>query len=150
MPNVTDEQRQALGLKIRDRHPTPIPIPDTTPKIDIVKVIGRFVQLRIYDQSTPKKTRNPDARGANVWSYVGETPPTDINLWTLKGQPTRTHFDVEFSSDVPPGSKVWFTAAWYNPRGELGMLVQPVSTYTQFGGLDAASGEESENVKLAA
>lgn len=92
-----------------------------------------------------------DARGANVYSYVGAIPPLDITQWTFKGQPTRTQFEVEFPNDVTPGTKVWFTAAWYNPRGELGALVAPVSTYTQFGGLSAAaSGEEGENVKIAA
>jgi hypothetical protein len=38
---------------------------------------------------------------------------------------------VTFGPPVPPGAKVWLTACWYNPRGELGPAATAVYTHIQ-------------------
>jgi hypothetical protein len=49
-----------------------------------------------------------------------------------------TTVDVEFDADVAAGSKVWFTAFWFNPRAMSGPACAPISAYVQFGGSMAA------------
>ena len=148
---ITNENKVTAGVHVRPASPTPIPVPSTVPNIDIVSVTGSVVSLRIYDSATLKRGRPSGVQGANVYTYVGTTPPASIHQWMRFGQVTRTDFDVEFPSEVEPGSKVWFTAAWYNPRGQTGMFVAPISTHVQFGGLTStAAGETSEDVRIAA
>jgi hypothetical protein len=47
---------------------------------------------------------------------------------------TRARHLLKLPRDLPPGTKFWLSAAWYNPRAQLGPTSFPVSGWTQFGG----------------
>jgi hypothetical protein len=136
---VTDEQRYDLGLTVRDAEPSPVPPPAHAPQVVIENVNGRVVSFRLIDPENPTRRSKPaGVAGANVFSFVGENAPEDINDWVFEGNNTRTILDVTFPNTVALGAKVWITAAWYNPRGEAGPGCPPVSAHIQFGGALAA------------
>lgn len=52
---------------------------------------------------------------------------------------TRTDTSVEFDTLIAPGTKVWLTAFWRNPKDERGPVATPVSTQINYGGLAQAA-----------
>lgn len=139
-PNVTNGQRAALGLNVRDVEPSPIPTPSEPPQLTIASTFGRTVTVRLRDVNNPDRRGKPDGvQGATVLSYVGETPPATMDEWTFERNTTRTTVDVEFPATVAPGAQVWLTAFWFNPRSDSGPACTPVSTNLQFGGLSQAA-----------
>jgi hypothetical protein len=75
-----------------------------------------------------------------VFAALGEVPPPPPDKmgngagWRYVGSVTRTKLSATFSADVPPGTKVWFIAAWFNWRDERGPMCMPVYTHIGFGG----------------
>ncbi len=138
-PTVTDEQKAELGLTVRDSEPSPIPVPEFAPGIDVVSATGRTTKLRLHDAASPTRRGKPaGVAGASVYSFVGETAPADLEEWNFEANFTKTIIDIDFPAEVPNGSTVWFTAVWFNPRMETGPAATPVSTNLP-GGLTMAA-----------
>lgn len=139
-PALTNAQRIDLGITVPDVDPTPVPVPEFAPDIDIVSTMGRTVRIRLHDSQAPPGTRaKPDGvSGATVFSFVGDEPPADIAQWQFQTNTTRTVVDIEFPATVENGAQVWFTAFWRNPRDESGPATTPVTTHIP-GGLSMAA-----------
>lgn len=133
-PGTTDAMRSALGITIPDPSPTPVPVPDSAPVLTVESVVGHTFKIKLGNVSGSRR-RPTGVIGASIFSYVGETPPTDINGWIFQGSTRLTDTDVPLSTDIEPGTKVWFTAFWYNRRSESGQASEPVSTHIGFGGV---------------
>lgn len=135
-PGTTNTMRVDLAITVPDVDPTPIPQPSTSPVIHVVSRYGRTVTLRLEDSENPTSRRRPaGVQGAIVYSWVGATPPVDFTTWKSEGNFTRTELEIEFPLTVAPSTQVWFTAQWYNPRGETGPATLPAVTTN----LDSAS-----------
>lgn len=139
-PTTTDTQRSDLEITIRDTEPTPVPVPGNPPEIDVIEVYGRKVTLRLRDVKNPTKRGKPDGViGATILSFIGETPPTSAGAWQLEGSTGRTTYTVEFPETVAPGTKVWLTAFWYNPRSQSGPAATPIHSHIGYEGLAQAA-----------
>ena len=79
------------------------------------------------------------AVGANVFSFVGETAPTDPRQYHFEGMATRTITQVLFPNSVASGAMVWLSACWVSARGQTGMACAPVSFTLQGGAVLAAA-----------
>lgn len=144
--SVTDTQKLELGLSVR-KTPAPIPAPTDRPAVDVVSVNGRTVTMRIHDSASSTKRGKPaGATAAMVYTFVGETYPTDLAAWRLEGAATKADYAVTFSGQVPGGQQVWIRAAWVNRRQESGPVSDPVTTYLQGGG----STTQEQGLKIAA
>ncbi len=140
-PDITDLQLIDLRLTVRDRQPTPVPQPSTAPTIHIGDRYGRTVELRLEDSLNPNSRARPaGVAGAMVYSWVGANPPEDFTTWKCEGNFTRTEIEITFPLTVAPSTQVWFTAQWYNPRGETGPATLPAATTK----LDSNSMAEAE------
>jgi hypothetical protein len=125
-PPVTDQQRSDLGLNPKDLVPSPVPPPVTRP---LLTVDGAGT-LRLVDETTPTRRGKPQGvNGAIVFSKVtpvGDPPPEipdDARFAILATRPRE-------SVPIPTGNKgkmLWVLAQWYNERGELGPVSEPVS-----------------------
>ena len=132
-PTVTVAQKVSLGINLRMK-PTVAPVPATAPGLTIKSVSAWTVNLKLFDTaSSAKRGRPPRVSGATIYSYVGATPPVDINGWRLEGMTGKTEQSVTFADSNPPGTKVWFSAYWFNTRKQTGPSSVPVSTYLQGG-----------------
>jgi len=150
--SVTDQQRQELGLTIRKVEPTPVPVPSGKPKIEVIKIDGHRVTLRLSDVEKPKSLAKPaGTAGASVFSFVGVSPPGDFQNWTFESNVTRpSETTLSFDQSLALGTQVWFTAFWYNPRGQSGPATNPVSTLIQFGGLSKGTIRSTQTGTLKA
>ncbi len=138
-PSVTPEQKSELEVTVRDGEGSPIPAPPTPPQIDLVSMVGRTLSIRLHNGDSTRRGKPAGVAGASVFSYVGPTPPAEIASWKFEGSTTRTTTDVAFAPDLAPGTKVWVTAFWFNPRSQSGPACDPVSALIQFGGLSMAA-----------
>ncbi len=136
-PGTTDALRAQFGITI-PKPLAPIPAPTEIPLIEIRKRYGTTVFIRLQNEEGKNK-KPPGVVGARVYSHVGTTFPPDPADWFLEGQATRHDVEVQFNAELPAGTTVWFTAAWYSQRGQLGPGCSPVSTVLAGGALQLAA-----------
>lgn len=138
-PGTTNEMRRSLDITVPDDEPTPIPPPGTAPNLSIMSTIGRVVKIRLRDAENSDNRGKPSGvTGAAVFSYVGETPPSDPMTWSFLFNTSRTIVDVEFPSTVPGNSKVWITAFWFNAKKQSSPAAASVTTTISDGMSQAA------------
>ncbi len=138
IPTVTNDQLIELGLNPRAT-PGPRPFPTTPPTVEVISCAGRLVKIRIHDTSTESRGKPFGTTGANLFSYVGSSSPTDPALYHLEGTATRATIDVLFPDSVASGATIWLSACWINARGERGIGSTPISFTIQGGALPAAA-----------
>lgn len=135
---VTNQQREELGLTVRDVEPTPWPTPGKA-GVEVISVSGQTVLIRIYDPLNPTRRGKPlGVAGTTIVSYIGEEPSLNPAEWTFQGNTTRTKIQVAFPSTLAAGTKVWISAFFFNPRGASGQAADPTGTNLQGGALMAA------------
>ncbi len=134
-PDVTSADRIAIGLNSRGES-TKIHAPSKEPHMRVVSVNGRIVTIRVNDFSGSSAGKPKTVIGAAVFAYIGEDePPANIRSWQFMKNISKTTTDIVFPADLVPGSKVWFTAFWFNSKMENSPCAKPVCTNIQGGGL---------------
>jgi hypothetical protein len=126
-PGVTAAQRNDIGLPIRDRIPTPVPAPATKPVLELAgEDVCRHL-VRIRDEANPSSRAKPEGSvGAQVFVFVGDNPPLDLEKWSLKGVATKGSFMIDYAEgDI--GKKAHVAARWTNRTGEAGPRSDAVS-----------------------
>jgi hypothetical protein len=126
---LTPSQKFDLGISPRDTPHTPIPVPATAPVLKVRKRSGTMIQVQLSEDGSLRRGRPRGVDGARVYSFIGTAPPTDNDAWVLEGQSTRTLVDLTFAADTAPGTSIFLTACWYNPRGEVSQACQPIQTF---------------------
>jgi hypothetical protein len=121
-PAVTDAQREELGIRPRKK-PTPVPLPDVSPMIDIEQVSGRRVTLRLHAEG--RRGRPVGVKGASLFTAIGDEPPVEIEQWKFEGLTSRTSKVIVDFPESASASTVWVTANWYNERGQTGVACAP-------------------------
>jgi len=140
-PETTNEMRSELQITIR-QNPSPVPVPQFAPGIEIVSNFAHTLKIRLRDTEFPDNKGKPvGVAYATVLSFVGEDPPQNYDDWTMQGNATRTRFfDVVFPTTVALGSKVWVTAFWCNPRGDSGPGSTPLAAHISYEGMQKKAG----------
>ena len=137
--SVTNAQKATLGLTVRVK-PTPSPIPALAPGVDVLSVSAWSVKIKLHDAaSSAKRGRPPGVSGANLFSFVGATPPGDVSGWTFEGNTGKTDITISFANTLVPGTKVWFSAVWFNGRKQSGPVSTPVSANLPGGSMSMAA-----------
>jgi hypothetical protein len=130
---VTDGQRALLGLKprpVRRRH---VPAPEGPPYLRVRGAVGRMLRIELSDRTSLRRGIPRDVDGATILGYVGDFPPANADQWELKGHTSRATTAVRFDNALPPGTKVWLIAHWFNRRCERGPNCAPVYTHLPYG-----------------
>jgi hypothetical protein len=133
---VADSAKTDVGVVIRKKEPTPLPAPSAAPSLTVKSVYGRQFTLKIKDASGTRRGRPPATTGAQLFSFVGETPPAGGAAgWISEGTVTRNTVVVAMPSTLAPGTRVWFTCCWFNARG-TGPSCTPVGSGIGFDGAE--------------
>jgi hypothetical protein len=134
-PGTTNQMRSDLGLTVPQDVISSIPAPSNAPAAEVVKRQGTLVRVKLHDSTGERRGKPKGVQGARIYSHIGATPPVDVNAWAFEGQATRRFVDIVFPAETAPGTQVWLTACWYNPRGETGPACDPVPTIIAGGGV---------------
>jgi len=139
-PGTTNTMRANLQVTVRDVEPSPIEPPANAPVLEVMKVWGRQVTVRIKVTADSETRGKPEGvAGATVLRAVGENPPPGPSGWEFVGNTTRTKYTFIMPESVEPGTKIWITAFWFNPRAQSGPAATPVWTMTNNAGLSQAA-----------
>lgn len=135
-PEMDDEKRRALGLTVPVPGRTRVPRPNRSPVLTVVAVEGARVKLRLRDPNDPDRRRRPaGVKGATVLSYVGDSFPVNTEDWAIQGNLSTMQTTLTMPATLPAGTKVWFTAFWFNAKMESGPAANPVSAFLGGGGI---------------
>jgi hypothetical protein len=126
-PTVSDEIRALMGLPIRDDTRSRPPVPTTKPlgKVDTSQRLQHTIHWR--DETMPNSKAKPTGvRGAEIWVFIGPTPPSD---------PAQAHF-VALDTASPyllvhdpsdAGKLAHYLLRWMNTRSEPGPWSETIS-----------------------
>lgn len=118
-PQVTDAERAALGINVRQQ-PGPIGPPTTAPLVAIE--CGNRLQhtLRFVDSSTPtRRAKPPGVLGVEIWNKVGTTPPANESELRFVAVDTSQPYVLDFDA-IDGGKTAYYWLRWVNPTGERG------------------------------
>jgi hypothetical protein len=131
---VTDEQREMLGLTVRQENRSPVAAPAEPPVLLVQLPRGSTVHINLRSNDSNRRGKPTGISGAMIFCYVGETPPSPDSLeqWKLQATTTRPSVEITLSGEqIVPGAKAWFTAYWLNPRNQRGPASEPQYTFIQ-------------------
>jgi hypothetical protein len=123
---VTDAQRLAMGITVRDASPTPVGPPTTRPVANIDTSERLRHTVHFTDEASPTSKAKPaGVMGCEVWVKVGEPPSVPSEL-TFLALDTRTPYVADYAS-TDAGQSAHYMLRWVNSRGEKGPWSQTVS-----------------------
>lgn len=123
-PAVSDPQLISLGLSPRPVR-TPRAVPATPPSVQVLKVDGRTVDLRLNARGADRRGLPFGATGAHLYSFVGDQPPADSRGYHFEGLTTRAKTSLTFPATVASGATVWLSACWVGSRGQTSPFAAP-------------------------
>lgn len=138
-PGTTDFMRAELGITVPDPEPSPTPIPANAPIFSIEKVAGYKIYYSMREPNSDSRGKPDGVIGAQLLAYVGDEAPANPADWQSLGLITRTlSYAILPSALYPAGSRVWLSASWVNPKGQVGPMSTPTSCYISTGLSQAA------------
>lgn len=129
-PDVSDEQRVELGLKVRDRVPTPAAVPTSAPSVVAMLTGPQSARVIARNPLTPDSRAKPAGVGSVVVQAVqttgGALPPADLSTWPIAQRSGRTTIDLYWPA-MTGETTVWTSCYWVNTRQQRGPSSTPVS-----------------------
>lgn len=117
---VSNENKLALGLTIRDTVPTPIAAPVTQPLLSILAATPLEHTIRFSDAASPDKRAKPfGVKGLLLFRFVGDNAPADYSDWHFVGLATKNPFPSSFASGDAT-KRAQYVARWVNGNGKVG------------------------------
>lgn len=125
--NVTNEQKAAMGITVRDETRTPSAVPTTRPIATIDNKDRLQQTVHFYDETTPKSKAKPEGvLGCELKLKVGGAPPTGPSETTYVATDTKTPYIYHFL-EADAGKTAHWMLRWVNTRGEFGPWSETIS-----------------------
>ena len=122
-PAVSDEERKALGITVRDTTPTGISaaVAAATRPVGMVSTAQRLRhEIRFFDEATPTSRAKPDGvMGCEIWVKIGTTPPADSSECTFLALDTASPYTAEYPG-AAAGKTAYYMLRWVTTRGDKG------------------------------
>jgi hypothetical protein len=119
-PGVSDADKTALGLRLANNAPNPVPTPATWPVLSVQGYGPLQIQLKYVDSSTPTLKAKPyGVVGGELYIGIGTAPIGSPSLCVFQGIFTRNYPKLTFDS-ANAGKVATFFARWStkgSPRG---------------------------------
>ncbi len=122
-PAVSDEERKALGITVRDTTPTvhSAAVAAATRPVGMVSTAQRLRhEIRFFDEATPTSRAKPaGVMGCEIWVKVGTTPPADSSECTFLALDTASPYTAEYPG-ADAGKTAYYMLRWVTTRGDKG------------------------------
>jgi hypothetical protein len=128
VPTVTAQEKLDLGIPVHSAERHPRPLLSTRPMLSIRSIGPREITVVLVDETTPtKRARAAGSIGAPVYTFVGDNPPADLELWRFEALATRSEFTIGFNAgDV--NKPVHICAAWMDSKGRVGPVSMTITS----------------------
>lgn len=125
---VTPQMKHDLGITVRGENlPTPINAPQDAPAAEVAEMNGWMVKIKVRPAgSEGRSSRAPGAAMIHIYTYVGATPPGNVNDYKFEGASSRSVFEVLFDDDLAIGTRVWVCCQWVTARGLTSPACAPI------------------------
>ena len=87
-PAITNEQLINLRLNVPRPAASSINRPLEAPVMEIVSVVGRTARIRLRGADTARRGKPDGVWAANIYSYTGSVPPSDVAAFKAEGEST--------------------------------------------------------------
>lgn len=121
-PSVTNGDKVAIGVTVRDNTPTPIPAPVIPPVISLLKAMPLVQQLQIKPTGADNKAKPAGAVSIEIARIVGVVVATDPAQLLIIGQYGKTPLIQNFTAEDQ--GKIVTYAARYKTRSGPGGVAQ--------------------------
>jgi hypothetical protein len=119
-PQITNAQRQAMGISLRTTGRTPVEVPTTRPRLDIDTSQRLRHTVSFADESTPTSKAKPaGVISCEVWVKIGGPVPVDPSECHFLGLDTRTPYIATYHGE-DAGKMAHYMARWVNTRSQQG------------------------------
>ncbi len=118
-PAVTDPNKIAIGVTVRNTTPTPIPPPTTAPTLDLASAISGVQTLNFKEPGAVGKSKPYGVIGVQLFASVGTVFATDPDQATYIGVVTKSP-SVQTFAPADIGKKVTWFARWVTRSGPGG------------------------------
>jgi phosphoribosylformylglycinamidine (FGAM) synthase PurS component len=118
-PVITDAEKLELGLHLKDKTPTSIPVPVTRPEFNIKTADIRELTVIFRDQDSESKARPYGINGAVVAWTISDVPPASPDDLTHTALATRSPHLLQFTEENR-GKTVYIALCWQNEKGQRG------------------------------
>jgi hypothetical protein len=108
-PAVTDEDRERMGLPLRDKTPTPTPKPEGVPEVEVSTPLPRTVRFRFRAANAKHWGKPAYVHGIEILWVIADTPPVHIKELVHSEFATRNPLDLTFDEDQR-GKRIYFAA----------------------------------------
>jgi hypothetical protein len=124
--SVTPLQKHDLGINVR-KAPSPISAPVDAPATEVEEMNGWLAKLKCRPAGSEGRSSMADGSAQlQIYSYVGATPPGNVNDWHFEGVSSRANFSVAFDPELAVGSKVYVCCCWVTARGLTSPACAPI------------------------
>jgi hypothetical protein len=111
-PGVSDADKTALGLRLPNNAPNPVPVPATWPVLSVQGYGPLQIQLKYVDSSTPTIKAKPyGTGGGELYVGIGAAPIVSPSLCVFQGIFTRNYPMINFDP-TNAGKVASFFARW--------------------------------------
>ncbi len=124
-PDVTNTQRQALGITVRDTEPSPIPVPTEVP-VGIVDTSNRLQHTLKIVNAEGGRGKPEGVKATEVWFKIGGAADSGIAGFSYAGQATRSTFNHAFANDQG-NQTAHYALRYINSKGEPGPWSETIS-----------------------
>jgi hypothetical protein len=116
---VTDENRTAMGIVMRNATGTPSKAPKDHPKFIIDTSMIRCLIIEFWNLGGRSKAKPHGVRGAEIRWAILDRPPVSVEDLIHSDFDTRSPFEL-FFDESERGKTVYFCLRWESARGEKG------------------------------
>ncbi|MDR0560148.1 MAG: hypothetical protein LBG92_08245 [Prevotellaceae bacterium] len=124
--DITDVDRNGLGLPVHKTSRTPSPVAETYPDYEIDSRVIRRLTVHFFDSTNRSKAKPAGQHGAEIRWGIFDAPPTSIDALSHSVFDTRTPMTLSFDENQR-GKVVYFCLCWENTRGEKGPWSEIIS-----------------------
>ena len=117
--NVSDYDRQYLGLTVTDTIPTAAPVPATHPVLSVDFSQPQQHTVHIKDEKLDTKRKPEGVKECEIWYKISDEQPQNDSELQYAGSATKATFVTNFGS-AEQGRRVWYKGRWVNTRGQHG------------------------------
>jgi hypothetical protein len=116
---VTEDERCATGIALRQGKRQPLPPPAVRPELDIRTPLPRRLAVRFIAEGSTHRARPHGTNGAIFRWALRNTPPAELEELGNVCFATRSPLMLDFK-EGQRGSRIYFCAAWQSSTGATG------------------------------